>query len=369
MRVINKVVVHALVKEQHKGIKPSIISPDALDSEDELAGKLVDEVVSVYGSRTNSAHYGIFKIGDGRGPFPDEFKRYAVLPAPTDAEFLRLTKVAMVELYGKASIVLAASGGYLLFADYTHEQNRYFVTVMIKQKPGISITKDLKPEALMLLELERLHQAARINFAKFAEYLDAAPDEQQEINYLSFVSPSTNKTTSGYFVTALGCAQGSTANQATRTLIKEGPQYFEDSAVLRPAAARFRQSLMEYLSEKSESGQSVRLVEVGELVRPHIPAAHADNADILVDEFVTHLNSDALSVPSEFPASKTVVRAFTNIKGKANGWQFEFEKDVLGTDEAAAVYYDEQENTITIRNIPDAMKASIEAEIQDRQGR
>jgi nucleoid-associated protein len=364
--IINKVVIHALVKEQHEAIQPSKIRPTVLNARDDTVGKTVTGVVAIYGTRNNSAHYGIFKTSEGRGAFPDKFEQYALIAKPTDVQFLDLTHTAMQRLYDKASAIHASSGGYLLFADYSNTQGRYFLIAMVKQKPGITLTEQLEPEELMQLDLSRLNQAARISFGKLSAYRAAEEEDRQELSYLSFVSPSTTKTAAGYFVTALGCSEGAAAAQATKTLIREGRRFFHETEGLQAQGEAFNSALLEYLQKKEEAAESVKFSEIENLVRRHIPETMAEKAEELVDGFITRLNSEDCGVPVEFPVSRTALRRFTHISGESRRWKMVFDRSALGTDPAAEVFYDADSHKITVRNIPENMLKIIEDEITSR---
>lgn len=112
MVAVKHAVVHALVKDQHQAIEQSIIKKQTLNPNDDDVIKLVEGVVSAYGSRNNSAHYGVFReVGEGRGSFPGAYHDFAPLPqASTKQQFLHLTEVAMDELYSKAESTPASSG-------------------------------------------------------------------------------------------------------------------------------------------------------------------------------------------------------------------------------------------------------------------
>lgn len=364
---INKVVIHALVKEQHQQIQDSHLRDAVLDPAHEAVQKTVCGVVDVYATRNNSAHYGVFRSGgEGRGAFPDEFEEYQGLTNPSDQEFLDLSLVAMRRLYDKAAANHAASGGYLLFSDYSNSQGRYFLVAMIKQRPGITLTQNLEPEELMELDLNKLNQAARINFGKLSAYNSADPRDRQGLSYLSFVSPSAARTASGYFVTALGCSEGAAAAQATRNLIKESRKFFYENESIKSERDRFNSDLIEYLTEKEASGASVRLPEIGALVRRHIPLSVEDEADSLVSDLIERLNSEECGVPEEFPVNAPALKGFTKIKGDAPSWSVAFDRSALGTNEAANIYYDRDANRIVLRNVPEKIRIKIEEELSYR---
>ena len=364
---INKVVIHELVKEQHRGIQPSNIRNTVLDGRNDAVRKLVTGITSLYGRRNNNAHYGTFRTGEGRGAFPDQFEAYTRVVALNDEVFLTLTHVAMESLYIKAESSPLASGGYILFCDYSTQQGRYFLTAMIKQKEGIKLSATLEPEELVQLDLSRLHQAARINFGKLSAYLAAEERDRLELSYLSFVSPHTGKTAAGYFTTALGCAPGAGSTRATETLIQESTKFFKEREVLQPHAREFRVNLIAYLQRKKESGESAKLSEIEEIARPFMPADESGQADELADAFISHLNSEDLAVPVEFPVSNRALGRYTHIKYRADNWELNFERGALGSDDTADIYYDDNLNRIIINQIPEGAIELIRQELESRR--
>jgi nucleoid-associated protein len=219
----------------------------------------------------------------------------------------------------------------------------------------------------MRLDLDRLHQAARINFGKFFEYEEESdPDEKKEINYLTFISPSKDVKTSGYFITALGCSAGSTSSRATKAVIQETTAFFRNNDGLVGSADSFRKSLMEYLTAKEEKQESVKLSEIGQLVARHIPTELADKSDNLINEIITKLNGEDVGVPAEFPVSPRELKKHTHISGKAAHWKVEFDREAIGVTDAAPIYYNQEQGTITFKDIPTELQDVIEYELAQR---
>jgi nucleoid-associated protein len=361
-------VVHALNKEQHEPIQPSTIKEEVLESEDDGVEKLLSGVVKTYGSRNNSAHYGVFRAeGEGRGAFPDKFDDYVNTHNPSPDDFLDLSKTAMDELYGKAEVSSLASGGYMLFADYTQDGTRFFLTVMIKQKEGLTLTKDLQPEALMQLDLNKLHQAARINVAKYLRFWDGSEEEQSELVYLSFVSPHPGKGASGYFVTALGCQAGSTSKKATEALIKASSAFFRGEDDLAAARSDFRNDLIAYLEGKKNSGELVKLSEIDALARNYMPADEPGRQDELSDAFMAFLNNEENAIPAEFAVSTSALNGYLKINVKANNWQIKFDRSALGSDAAASIYFDQNTNKIVLSDVPEDVRILLTDELKFRE--
>lgn len=365
--LINKVVIHELVKEQSSDIQPSNIRPTVLDSTKDTVRKLVDGIASLYGKRNNSAHYGTFQTNEGRGQFPDQFETYAGINSPDNNNFLELTRDAMTALYNKAGDQNLASGGYILFADYSTQQHRYFLVAMIKQKDGLKLSSDLEPEELTELDLSKLYQAARINFNRLSMFLVANEEDRLDLSYLSFVSPRSGQAAAGYFVTALGCARGTAPSRATDTLVKEACNFFKNHNALTEHRIQFKDDLLSYLKQKSDDNLSARLSEIEELARPYMPAEEPGQVDKLADDFISHLNSEECAVPVEFPVSKQALRKHTHIRCRTDRYDINFERGALGDDDSAQIYYDRDNNCITISNIPDPLAESIRQELDSRR--
>lgn len=366
MNTIHKVVIHELVKEQHAPIQPSNLRSQVLDPSNAIVEKLVDGLTELYGSRNNSAHYGTFRTGAGQGDFPRRFISYSNINEPKNEEFMELSRVGMDELYARAEMSSPSSGGYILFVDYSSRQGRYFMIAMIKQKEGIRLSRNLEPEELTELDLNRLYQAAKISFAKLSSYNAAATEDKQDISYLSFVSPSTSKTAAGYFVTALGCAPGAASARATDTLYRESVSFFRNNESLKKHLAAFREKLLAYLIRKEDQGESARLSEVEELARPYMPAEQPGQADEMVNAFVSHLNSDENAVPVEFPVNKNALKKHTHITYSADNWDIKFERHAIGENDAAEIIYDRENGRLTIKNLPEKMIEKINEELDSR---
>ena len=255
----------------------------------------------------------------------------------------------------------------MLYADYSNSQGRYYLVAMIKQKEGLTLSKQLEPEELTQLDLSRLYQAARISFSKLSAYRAATEQNRLEINYLSFVSPSTSKSTAGYFVTALGCAPGTASARATTTVIRESVEFFRNNESLKPHRHSFKNDLIDYLTKKDESGESVKLSEIESLARRYFPAVEEDMADKFSDDFISHLNSEEHGVPVEFPVSKPALMKCRRIQYKADNWDFSFERSALGENDGAKVHFDKEHKRLIINDLPDGVIKLLQEELENQK--
>ena len=52
---------------------------------------------------------------------------------------------------------------------------------MLKKKGGILLTEDLVPASLEQVDLNSIHQAARVNFNRYNEFKTSTEEQQQEL--------------------------------------------------------------------------------------------------------------------------------------------------------------------------------------------
>lgn len=363
---INNVVIHELIKKQHKDIQRPKLKNQVLDPANEIVNSLVLGVSNLYSKKNNSSHYGTFKKTADCGRFPGAWETYSSNKCCSNEDFLTLTFSAMSELQRLAQEQPAASGGYLLFSDYVIENNRFFLIAMLKKKGGILLTEDLVPASLEQVDLNSIHQAARVNFNRYNEFKTSTEEQQQELNYLSFVSPSINVTTAGYFISAIGCSKGTASAKATKNLIEEATAFFRNRTELKKDRLKFKGELINYLNEQASNGVSVKLNDVENIARKYFPKDIDGSIDKLATELIEHLNSEDIGVPVEFPPNKSEIKRHTHVKYSSDNWQLLFDRNSLGISANAELRYVASNGQLVINNLPHELRAIIESELKEK---
>jgi len=363
---VNFAVVHELVKEQYKDILNSNIRDVAYDLNISAVSKLIEGAVGIYGKKNNNSHYGTF-AKKTTSDFPSDFHAYFSQPKLLEKSFIELTQSAMGELYTSAKPLPAASGGYILFVDYNNVQGRFFLVAMLKKRDGLRLNDKLVPEELIELDLNSLYQAARINFERYERFLAANEEDRLELNYLSFLSQTSGRSAAGYFVNSLGCMVGSASSQATKNLILESTQFFRVRPDLNQHRLAVKDKILHYLEGKRISGDSVKLSEVEAIAREFFPATYEGQADDLASEFVTHLNSEAVGVPVEFPLSKATLQKYTHVSYKSDNWQLKFDRDALGEEVNSEILFVEKDRKLILNNLSDEAMLVIRTAINEKK--
>ena len=369
--MLNKIIVHELVKEKSQPIQENVIAKELLDSADEVVQKLFSEIHDVYGKKYNNTQYGVFFEDERRGDVPDMIEAYLGGGDRSDEAFIELTKGVMGALYNTAAGQGASSGGYVVFTDYTVDAHSYFFVTMIKKTPGITINSGLRAEELMHLDLKKLHQGARISASRIADYKDAGEEVKQELNYLNFIASGGRSGASGYFISALGCSSGSASLKATRSVINETRRFFQQEPQLNRYKNIVKNELVEFLARKVEDQESVSLTEIRYIIISNVPADFVAPEECTLEEyvdgFIERLNSEEFSIPYEFSANASAVKSFTHLKAEADGWKLTFDKALLGVVQDAAVYYNPDTGVLSLTDVPQPVKDKLEEAIRENQ--
>ena len=365
---INHVIIHELIKEQHKPLEESNMRKKVLPSSDEFVIKLVEGALEIYGRKANAAQYGCFKTKKV-GAFPKLYDAYSKKKINNANDFKRFSEKTIEEFEEslKEGSSSPASGGYILFVDYNQDDNQFFLIAMLKNKPGLQLSQDLLPKELELIDLNKLHQAAKISRTKYYQYKNANDEDKGQITYLSFVSPSNNRAAAGYFIDSLGCEKGNSSTISTRLVLQHVPKFFREQPTLKNEDGRkVKSDLLRYLEDCSSSTppKIAKLSEIEGIARKYFPNDAVDTADILGEKLFSLLNSDVVGIPVEFSVSNTELKKALNHKLVSSNWSMIVDKNSIGTGEDAEVRY--VNKTLVISRLTYEIQQEIEADLKEK---
>lgn len=360
---IKNVIIHEFIKEAQKPIDRNNLfnfRDDVLDPENAIVLGLVSTITGLYGKKGNSAYYGVFKEDETRrGPVPDSFANYFTYGDEDTQKFIDFTVLITRQIAEEAEKESWSSGGFLIYADYLSDGNRYFIVTMVKNKPGMRISRMLEPEELEQLDLSKIHQAARISFLRYEQFQNSSEVEKSDLNYLSFISKTQDKNAASYFIAALGCDKGIPSSRATANLPFEVKKFFDSQEDLQPSSLRFRDEIINYLGEKVSSKSPAKLSDVENMATAHMIHIEEDRRETLVNLLMERLNSDEVQIPSEFNVNKKAYEKMKSISFKAVGFGYTFEKGMLGINRNAEVFYNQRDKSLTFTNLPESAQLDI----------
>lgn len=366
---IRHVIVHELIKEAKKDFdfsNPFNLRTTTLDKTNNTVIKLIAEISKLYGTKGNSAHFGVFKSElTEQGPIPSHFDKYSLNDECPSEIFVPISVAIMKEFVKKAKEEPWSSGGFIVFCDYADESSRFFLVAMIKKKAGVTISSALEPEDMMHLDLSKIHQAARINFGKYAEYKNADETQRPELSYLSFVSKGVGQSASAYFIAAIGCDKSLASAKATAKLPGAVRDFFRSKVELKDHAAKFRQEIITYLSTQSLNDISAKLSDIETIATSHMTYLNPETRETITHELMAHLNSEEIRIPTEFGVNKTSLKKIKNVIYKGDDLGFSFDKTLLGTTADDDVWYDEATGRLSFTNLPAEMKSKLSQAVRE----
>lgn len=366
---IQQVIVHELIKEAKKDFdysKPYNLRATPLDNTNQIVIKLIKEISSLYGTKGNSAHYGVFKEEiTEQGPIPSKFEEYSLTQDDSKNRFVPLSIDVMKQLVKTAKEEPWSSGGFIVFCDYTINNTRFFLVSMIKKKNGVTISTKLEPEEMIHLDLSKIHQAARINFDLYQKYKLADETEKTDLSYLSFVSKGVGQSTSAYFIAAIGCDKSLAAAKATKKLPSVVKAFFNKKQELKPHANKFRQEIITYLDRQSTNNVSAKLSDIETIAVSHMTYLDDEKRNEYVQELIIFLNSEDTRIPTEFVVSKRSLKEVKNFTYKSDEIGFGFEKSLLGATADDDVWYDEGSGRLSFTNLPPDVRAKLSSAVKE----
>jgi nucleoid-associated protein len=274
----------------------------------------------------------------------------------------------MYNLRNTASGKNFATGGYIVFAYYTQNQQAFVLTAMVKKKNGIKLDHQFKPESIQEVDLSKLHQAIKVNVAS---YLSAMECRKNDIpysgSYLSFISPKSN-ISSGYFISAFGCTDALPAEVSTKNALEAVVQFFEaNESVSNLKNVAHDQVIKHFEVTLTRQEKTCSIDDLNQIVNGLLPISDENN---LIDTFVEYANNDPFNVPDIFYTHSTVVKKAKKIrlKGHDGAWVLDFDKRMLGTTDNADIQYSKKDKCfIIIRNLSTEIKQELIESISKRK--
>lgn len=362
-------VIHELIKERReKDAETNAAKFDAgplLDVAAAPVVKLIESINKIYGRSGNSSSVGTFDNSESN--FPDEFGRYyaaqSVEPidgqTPTELHelsekaFRALTLVAMKQLKNKSEKQPFATGGYIVFAHYTVDNvsddlEDMLLIAMVKKRDGI-VLENLVPTTVQEVDISKLHQAAKVNFKRYQIFQSELEDQRTIYNYLTFVSPKAETEASGYFIEAVGCKDASSEHAATAVAIKAIGAFFDQNDSMKAIKRNGKEQVLSHMFAVSETESRDCTIEqienwVNALLGPEL-SEH-------MNTFTSFASGEPYNLPANFKCNKSIIKKNMRLKiASEDGWRFDFEKSLLGTDPKSKIKFSESDRSITINDL------------------
>jgi len=338
---LKHLAIRELVKESEDAPARITDRGGVIPTIEPIASQLFDTLNSAF-SRRSSLTHGSFNHENEEGyPFISAFESF-VNAECNEQSFVELTEKSMSQLAVAINNPSAhtAHGGYVLFALYASDRYEYLLIALVRDKAGIGFDNDLHPTEVMEINLDQLHQGARINLTTYKKKQDS---------YLSFIGSKEKGEITHYFSTAFGCTDVTPSRKSTGELIRAARDFCNQNN-MSDRKEEVVEDVVSYLSKQRTEKESANLNDIENLFDAYIPPEQAETAAGTFGKFA---NKGPYNVSQEFQPHTSTINRFAKLKVKADNWSLDFNKRTLGDlNGGKDIEFDEDNGRIIINRLP-----------------
>ncbi len=338
MSIIHDAIIHKLIKEKHGNA--TYVERETVLTVNEPVKKLVLDIHGLYASRASK----------GYGRFEDDEVNYpsaSILRAAfkdQNAEFSETSKKLLKVLAAKASPVALATGGYVLMAHISNEANiHWFIVAIINNINGSAIEDDsLEIINAVHVDLDNLRVAGRVNIN---DWLNG----DEETRYVGFLKQRGE--VADYFKLFLGCNELVADTEETKKLVAVLKSFAKSENLDQEKEELFLKSAFDFCLDCNKNDKPLSLETLSNAIWP-------DDPDKLRAAFV----GDNVQISDGFVPDGRSIRSLVRIKSKTKYWSLDLDRHAISSGFA---HYNVTKGELTLRNLPDELKAELAHEIED----
>ena len=346
--------IRELIKEADDSVATISEKGGPIDIDHPMAQQLFNALAAAYGRRSALTH-GSFNEENSEGyPFISNFEQFIQGPAD-EQKFLTLCDQALAQLAASLQQPSArsATGGYAIFMYYSSDVFDFLLIALVRDKTGVAFDDELNPTKVTEVDLEKLHQAARINITTYKEGTDS---------YLSFIGTKRKGDITHYFSNALGCTDVVPSKKSTSDLIRASEDFCRQNN-LHERQEEIVEDVVSYLSRQRGEKQSAYLPDVEQIFDNYIPPEQAEKPSARFGKFA---NSEEYQVSHEFQPHTSTINAYSKVKTKMDNWQLDFSKRSLGhLHTNSEIEFDAQTNSLRINRLSTKVIEQLKSALEE----
>ncbi|NOQ79263.1 MAG: hypothetical protein GQ546_07665 [Gammaproteobacteria bacterium] len=334
--IIKDIIVHLIDKQADSGQSTLSLSQQSIAASPTLE-HFLEELNKVYNSKPSKV-FGSFV--DPEVETDNSLESSHILLnsyLKKQASFIDYSHQSMNLLKHYIDQASKATGGYIVFANYTLFGSDFMLIAMLNNVAGVAIDSNLGINNINYLDISKLHLAARIDLSLWQ-------DDPQSGRYISMIRGKESNKLSEYFRKFIGSDETIDSKQETSELLTAVSQFCNSNIQDDDTKSQFKQKAADFCLEQADKGQNVVLKDFSGYV--------ADNA---VDDFMNYIKSEQFALPDEISPNKTVIRRFNKISGRNQQLSITINEEALGD----TVIYDADKETLTLSDLPATLKAQL----------
>jgi nucleoid-associated protein len=214
---------------------------------------------------------------------------------------------------------------------------------IVTEVVGTAITEGFEIVDSVHLDMSNLRVAGRVDLTAWQDGAE---------RYVSFLKGRGE--VANYFKQFLGCNDVLVALQETQKLVR-GLETFATKQHLESAV---RDQLFEqaytFLEELGRNGNPVSLDALANRLWPDSP-----------DDLRATFANEELQLSDGFVPDRRAIKGLVKFKGTSTHWKLEFDRRGLRNGD---IRYDQDNNSLVLSNIPDALRSELLEELTDEHG-
>ncbi|TBX69626.1 nucleoid-associated protein [Flavobacterium silvisoli] len=299
-----RIIIHELSKVRGQNTAETFLSNSLLPNSEITTG-LVEKLNNSYNN--DKIIYAVFDEGSGR-TFPSNFRGYKE-SSQSENEFIDFSKMMVNNLRELISLVTLATGGFLVFTEYSVNGIGFLGIFLIRDTQGVIFNRNeanhqVEIDTITYMNTEKLAMACRIHIPKYLS---------NDGRYITFMRKGQNDV-ADYFIKWISAAQPESSKHFTERLydlvsLMPLPNDFETGEQLD--INTFREKLVRYIKDR---GRMVDLNEMGN--------------HFYEDEniFIYHRDMNDFEIDNIFRADGKALNKFNQLDVKADGIQLKFSR-------------------------------------------
>lgn len=306
---IDKIIIHELEKEAVSGEAKLFLS-DKLLPIDNQSEELIHTLNDSFISQNDLLHGSLSTPEDAL--FPGYLQELSENEFSKEA-FLAFTQNTMRALQETLEGIIGAKGGYLVFAEYEHFENKLLGIFLVRDREGMIFRKDdegknFKLHTIMHLDTERLAMACRITLNKFQQ------NSGRFVDLIKFAK--SQREISEYFTNWIGLDQPESSKSITQTfmhVIDKLPLPIDEDTGQPMEEEQFHNQVMAYAVESPQ-----KTVEISKFDE------HFYGKEPIVQNY---LKENHIELDDEFRVDKGTMKKHYTYRASAEGISVSFSKN------------------------------------------
>jgi len=331
---VKNIIIHQLLKEAGKKAVDAKSATQVLTISDRER-LFMEKIDESYYKKSEIIH-GIFS-----GDFP-KFKELLLEYIEGKNSFYNFSTSVMEHYKETLEDTIAATGGYMILCEYTKLKKDLLLVLMINNKEGYVVNEtDLSLSNIRNLELHKVDIACSINLTDWKAIENEDPSDRK--TYLSFVKGL--KDISLYFMQFIDVDNKNTSIESTNRLLKAIDEFAKREGWDIDRKIQRKDAVCLYCLNRMDEKREILLSDISAIMDPDNPEKFQDLA-----------TEDEFGVSSVISGNKAKLKQLKRITYKDDNLRLEFDTNLFLNK---TIIYDEKNNKLTIKNIPELLKQQI----------